>query len=104
MKMITVKSLLFEEILLPNEATSLRIEVAASDVIDCGVMDNDSYNLFVVADSDRNIKKAKWFEQIKSKTFTFQPEGNYYWLILSNVYSSKAVSVAYSITEEDSNE
>jgi hypothetical protein len=59
MKIVTVKPGLFEEVPLPSTLGSLRIEVASEKVIDCGVMDDDSYHLFVDADTDKGIKKAK---------------------------------------------
>jgi hypothetical protein len=99
-KLVKIAPRLFEEVSLPSGAEPLNIEIAADDEIDAGIMDDENYRRFADADSDKGIKKAKWFEQVKSKKFVFQPPStdSFYWLILWNAYSNKPVSVAYAIT------
>jgi hypothetical protein len=63
-------------------------------------MDDKNYRPFAEADSDDAIKKTKRLQEVKSKTFLFEPpfSDTYYWLILWNTYSKKTVSTPYTIS------
>jgi hypothetical protein len=102
MKLVKIEEGLFSEESLPGgRADSYSIEFTADAVIDVGILDDENYQRFVGADSDRGIKKLKWFAEVKNKKFIFEPPSPYvyYWLILWNCYSNKIVTVGYSVTE-----
>jgi hypothetical protein len=98
MEIVSIRPGYFEEIPLRNDADTLVIEVASDRIIDCGIMDDESYRAFADADSDKGIRKEKWIPEIKKTRFSFHPKrGTQSWLILSNVYANKDASVAYDI-------
>lgn len=98
MKLIKIKPALFEEVPLRSDLGKLHIEIVADDDIDCGILDDENYHLFVGADTEEDVKKLKWFEEVTKKQFTFAPPADSCcWLILWNAYSNKSVSVAYEI-------
>ncbi len=103
MNMVSISPGYFEEIPLRSDAEKLVIEVASDQVIDCGIMDDESYRAFADADSDQGIKKEKWIQETKKTRFSFAPRrGSQSWLILANVYVKKNASVAYDIRDTGS--
>ncbi len=101
MELVKVEPLMFYEVELPAGELPIRIEVRASAVIDCGIMNDENYRRFADSDTDIGIPKAVWYEERRSVGFTFDL-GRYpdHWLILFNAYSDDPLFVAYAILGE----
>lgn len=98
MKLIKIKPGLFEEAIINPDLGKVFIQIEADNDIDCGIMDDVNYNLFLGADSEEDVSTLKWYEQVSAKKFTFiVPRNSFVWLVMWNAYSKKVVTVAYNI-------